>query len=163
MSRTSILPAAVEPPSLPAMGSAASRPAVAAAGTTRPTSAMETRCSRVRPQGPGCESQGYPPSAPRTAASPSPPLTQSVLRALPFFCLPTRHRGCLRGSRPIPHSQKAARERQNGKTSVPGPTGTNHSNLGGGGGRRYHVRLAKRKTVPVGTLNDSYCGVFKWE
>lgn len=130
-SRTSILPAVVKPPSLLAVGSTPSRPAVAAASTPRPKGAMETRCSRVRPQGPGCENPGDRPRAPRTAASPSPPQTESALRAPPFFCPPTKYRGSLRGPGPIPCSHKAARERQDGKSSVPGTTRTNHSNMKG--------------------------------
>ena len=114
--RTSIPPAVAEPSSLPAMGSAASRPAVAAAGTMRPASAMETRCSRVRPQGPNCENPVYGSRGPRTAASPSPPLIQSALRAPPSVNLPTRYRGFQRGPGPILYSHKAARAQHDGKS-----------------------------------------------
>ncbi|EPY85571.1 28S ribosomal protein S11, mitochondrial-like isoform 2 [Camelus ferus] len=51
---------------------------------------METRCSRARQQGPGCENPGYGARGPRNAASLSPPLTQSALWALPSYNFPTR-------------------------------------------------------------------------
>lgn len=86
--RISVLPAVKESPSLPAMGSEAWRLAVAAADTTRPTSAKETHCLKVRPQRPGCENTRYHRRASRTAASPWPPLTELASRASPSFGLP---------------------------------------------------------------------------
>ena len=107
-------PAVAELPSLPASGSAASRPPVAAAGTTHPTGAMEMRYSTVQPQGSSYEKSDSRVS--RTAASTSPALTQSALWAPPSFKLPTTHRGSRRGLGPILCSHKAARAQHDGKS-----------------------------------------------